>query len=129
MDTWYFDSSFEPLVSSELKKLQGIPNHQQLKLIKKSIKHWNISKFGNIDETINTLQAEAAKLDCIADHRDLNEAEIARDKALKSAIFQWKTRKYQVLRQYSRVKNISLKDYNTKYFHANMQWKKKRLQN
>lgn len=50
-----------------------------------------------------------------------------REKALRIEVHKWKIRKCQFMKQYSRVKNVTLKDHNTKFFHtlANLQHKKK----
>lgn len=54
----------------------------------------------------------------MGDDRALNETEMAKLLTLKAQCQTWRTRKCQLFKQYSRVRNLTLKDENTKYFHS-----------
>lgn len=60
------------------------------------------------------------------DSRDLTKLERARMLALKNELHKWKVRKGQLMRQYSRCKNLRDRDNNTRYFHNIANIKNKR---
>lgn len=57
-------------------------------------------------------------LDRQDDDRELSDIEVARLSVFKFEGSKWRMRKAQMLMQFSRVKNLTLRDHNTSYFHA-----------
>lgn len=129
LDVWLSDSRFKPLVKSEWTLLHGASLPLKLKLLKNPIKKWNREIFGHIDTRVQSLEKEIDNMDSLADQRPLSEVKTTRHLALNPTLQKWRNRKAQVLRQYSRLKNITEMDCNSKYFHAvaNSRRKKKRL--
>lgn len=64
------------------------------------------------------MEVEVERLDSMGDHAILDDVQLCRKVALGSSLQKWRMRKSQLFRQYSRSKNITEKDDNTKYFHA-----------
>lgn len=126
LDVWFSNPTFKKLVENEWKVLGNIPVYEKLKKLKAPIKKWNNEKFGYIDGKISEIEAEVKKLDLVCDVRNLNEVELARKQALVAQLWIWLKKKESYWYQLSRVKAVTLKDKNTKYFHLTASFRKSR---
>lgn len=71
-----------------------------------------------VGKKIQTLEDEIHILDNLGDTKDLGSSEWARLIALKAQLQKWQARKGQIARQYSRVRNLTQKDCNSKFFYT-----------
>lgn len=118
LNAWFQSPSFKPLIKVEWSKTSHLPVHKRLKELKTPITSWNRFCFGDINQKLKRVQAAINIIECKGEDTDLSQEELSRLKALKVECNKWTTRKAQLMRQYSRVKNLSERDNNTKYFHA-----------
>lgn len=105
------------MVHGEWSKIIGWSVEKRLKLIKDHIKRWNKKSFKDIDRNLRLDEQWFQILDKIADTRELTNSELQQLSTYHSSVRKWRMRKGQLLRQYSRCKNLTQKDHNTKYFH------------
>lgn len=112
-----FDIRFIPMVKAEWIRLSNLPPHLRIKALKEPIRRWSKEVYWYIDNNIKALQDHLNKLEKFKT-RPLGMLELSREKALKSKLHSWTIRKSQLLKQYSKCKNITNKDDNTKYFYA-----------
>lgn len=106
INTWFSKSELKDFVTTEWRKLQGWDVSKKLKLIKCPIKVWNKEIFGNVDFKISTIEGEIYRLQQISEDIDLNDSELDKLKSLYASCNQWKIRKAQLYRQFSRCKNL-----------------------
>ena len=92
--------------------------HKKLKWLKTPIREWNKKVFGKIEDKIQKLEQEIQMIDDKAERTELNEIDLARNKALQRSLYSWRMHKAQLLRQYSRSRELTEKDCNSKFFHA-----------
>lgn len=104
------------MIMEEWNKLGNLSIEHKLKYLKK--KEWNKSSFGMVNQQIKNCQLEIYKLDLLADDKILSKVEESRLQALRARLAQLTTRKGQITRQYVKIKNITNKDQNSKFFHA-----------
>lgn len=90
----------------------------KLKLLKAPIQRWNKEVFGNIDQELQCCENKLSALKRVGECRDLNSEELNQITDLRSQRHLCRVRKTQLYSQYSRVRNLTLKDHNTKYFHV-----------
>lgn len=58
----------------------------KLKAVKKSLLHWNITVFGNIETKIKHFENEIKKMDEISNNRNLNDVELERKKSAQTEL-------------------------------------------
>lgn len=63
------------------------------------------------------MEEEITSFDTLADERELNEIKLANTYVVKSDVSKWRIRTTQLLKQFSRVRNLILKDQNSKIIH------------
>lgn len=118
LDVWLKDPSFKPMVKAQWFGMGNVSLPTKLKGFKDPIRSWNRDHFGHIDSKIKQIEKYIDAIDCQGDDVVIDDTFMSRKSALESSLHLWRTRKAQLYRQYSRVKNIAEKDGNTKYFHS-----------
>lgn len=114
-------------MKDEWSRTTGWPVHRKLQLLKKPIRLWNKNSFGDIDNNLKLVEEKLHKLDKIGDIRELCEYKLKQISSLKAKSSKWRLRKCQLLKQYSRCRNLTQKDHNSKYFHIISSINKKRI--
>ena len=87
LDCWLKEPSFLQVFRKEWLQLTGLPLDQKLKKLKAPLRKWNREVFGHIDLEIQTYQKELAKLDLVAQDRELNELEWHRRSVVQSQLW------------------------------------------
>lgn len=67
---------------------------------------------------LKVIRKELAEIEREGNDRNLGESKLSKIQSLKAECLKWRTRMCQLARQHSGVKNLTLKDHNTKYFIA-----------
>lgn len=93
-------------------------------MLKGPLSRWNYNSFCNVNKKLNAREMELKKLDVKGDATKLNEVELARIKTVKVECKICR-REAQLMRQYSRVKNLIERDNKTRYFHTLASFNKK----
>jgi len=86
LDYWPNEPKFIKVFKNKWLQLTGLPFHKKLVKMRAPLKKWNWEIFGHIDQRIQSFQREMAKLDLIAQERELNEVEWHRRSALQSQL-------------------------------------------
>lgn len=81
-----------------------------LKLLKEPLKSWNKHFFGHIETKLKEVDHKLNELDKLGETRALNDAELNLQTSLNTESRLWRTRRCQLLKQYSGVNNLTLKD-------------------
>lgn len=125
MEAWLADPRFKTFVKVEWSILNEFSLSLKLRTLK--VKRWNKEVFCDIDTKIQALKSEINGMDQLADLRPLSEVNLARQQDLFPMLQFWRNKKSQLIRQYSKSKNNTEKDCNTKYFHALENLKRKNI--
>ncbi|XP_056685340.1 uncharacterized protein [Spinacia oleracea] len=97
---------------------QNLPITEKLKVVKQSLKSWNINQFGEIVMNIDLLENKLLCFDKIASERDLNEQELTENKTTQLELWSWMKRKEMYWAQQPGSKWLKEGDRNTRYFHT-----------
>jgi hypothetical protein len=100
---------------------------EKLKRLKVELKKWNSSVFGDVQERRKVLVSKMNELDLIAESAGLSLEEAGMRQCLLADF--WKIRKFHesILSQKSRSRWLKEGDSNSKYFHAIVNWKRKKI--
>ena len=112
-----------------MNEWRNIPDeslHNKLKALKTPLKAWRKEHFDHMDNRISALEFALHDLDRIADSRVLNVMERARLNAANCLLNQWLIKRERVWRQRARTYGFSMKDHNTKFFHASTIYRRKK---
>lgn len=91
---------------------------EKLKRVKKDLKSWNISDFGNIDENIKRLEVKISKWDRMASERTLDGIEMQERRKTQADLWNWLKKKELLWAQNSRALWLKHGDRNTNFFHT-----------
>lgn len=100
--------------------------NNKLKILKSPLRTWSREKFADVDIKIKNLESVVHELDLASENRTLNSLEMARLKATQSHLQTWLIRRERIWRQRARSYGFSLKDHNSKFFHASTTIRRKR---
>jgi reverse transcriptase-like protein/endonuclease/exonuclease/phosphatase family protein len=125
-DSWFLNPEFKKFLCREWENLPNMGLHNKLKALKAPLKTWSKEKFAEIDNKIEKLEAVVHELQLVGENRPLNVLEGARLRTAQSHLHAWSIRRERVWRQKARTYGFSMKDHNTKFFHAYTIIKRKR---
>ncbi|KAL6520276.1 hypothetical protein OROMI_032456 [Orobanche minor] len=98
---------------------------EKLKMLKKELKVWNATSFGNLDENIERRKKELKELDDLDEDRGLIDAEIIRRNEVKAPLIRETKNRAILLSQKARYKWLKEGDANSSYFHKVINGKRK----
>lgn len=117
-DSWFLHPNFREFVLKEWRNLPNLSLFNKLKALKCPLKVWSKENFGSMDCKIFKLEMAVHDLQKLGESRPLNEVECARLRASQNHLQAWLIRRERIWRQRARSYGFSLKDHNTKFFHA-----------
>lgn len=98
----------------------------KLKSLKGPLKIWSKECFENLDLKIKKLESVIHDIDLMEENRSLSAIDLARLFAAHSHLNMWSIRRERIRRQRARSYGFSLKDHNSKFFHASSMFRRKR---
>lgn len=99
---------------------------KKLKAVKQALKLWNKTTFGNIQQEMNTLRAELAKVQTLIQADPLNHELAVKENSISTQLQRKLDDEESFLKQKSRVDWLHLDDRNSKFFDASMVTRKAR---
>jgi endonuclease/exonuclease/phosphatase family protein len=125
-DCWFLHPEFKSFLSSEWENLPNVGIVTKLKALKGPLRAWSREKFAGMDHKIAQLEKEAHDLHMRRESRQSQAVELARLSAIQHHLSMWMIRRERFWRQKARTYGLSLKDHNSKFFHASTMIRRKR---
>lgn len=131
IDAWLVEPGFKELVKEKWNSYEvygnGISNFKdKLKLLKRDLKEWNRSVFGNLEDNRRKIMKEIEKLDIKDANCDLSEGENMRRLELLSQQKLVEKKQESLSRQKTRSIRFKYGDANTKFYHSLTRWRRLR---
>ena len=98
---------------------------EKIKGLKRRLKEWNKTQFGDIQQKLRRIEMELNKLEKEGDDRQLNEQEIKLRKQLQEELWVAAHSNESFLKQKARTRWIKEGDGNSRFFHLIVNWKRR----